>query len=468
MAAIIATAPTGYWPTALSCDSITASVPSRIALATSATSARVGREEATIESSICVAVIEGRASAPASAITCFCTIGTSSIRISIPRSPRATITQSAARTISSARWTACGFSILAISGSRVCLRRNVTSSARRTNESATRSTPIRSPVRTWSRSSSGTDGSAAVSPGMLRPWREATEPPTSTVASISPSPGRVALTRRRTAPSARYMTSPASTVSARPAQVMCMRRLSPSASFSPQTKVSGSPGLSSAIPPASGPIRSLAPGPAGGLAHERRVLGVLLGGAVGEVQAGDVHPRLDHADQHLGVTRRGSDGRDDLRAAAHMRRRNLQRPPAVQQLPAVAVEREPVPLARLVLGAVDRGALEPAEQQRAHAAVRDDRDVGVGGRAGQHRLERVGDPVLRGRGGLPAAVAEQRLAEEGLHGRLEQLGREVARRGAVVLRELLERLRLHAELPGQDRRRVGGLALPAGPHRADA
>ena len=84
-----------------------------------------GARSATIESSICVAVIDGRASAPASAITCFWTIGTSSIRISMPRSPRATITQSAARTISSARCTACGFSILAISGSRVCLRRNV-------------------------------------------------------------------------------------------------------------------------------------------------------------------------------------------------------------------------------------------------------------------------------------------------------------------------------------------------------
>ena len=105
-----------------------------------------GATSATIESSICVAVIDGRASAPASAITCFWTIGTSSIRISIPRSPRATITQSAARTISSARCTACGFSILAISGSRVCLRRNVMSSARRTNDSATRSTPICSPV----------------------------------------------------------------------------------------------------------------------------------------------------------------------------------------------------------------------------------------------------------------------------------------------------------------------------------
>ena len=40
---------------------MTASVPSRIALATSATSARVGRDEVTIESSIWVAVIDGRA-----------------------------------------------------------------------------------------------------------------------------------------------------------------------------------------------------------------------------------------------------------------------------------------------------------------------------------------------------------------------------------------------------------------------
>ena len=71
IAAIIATASTGYWPTALSWESMTASVPSRIALATSATSARVGREEVIIESSICVAVIDGRASCPAIASSRF-------------------------------------------------------------------------------------------------------------------------------------------------------------------------------------------------------------------------------------------------------------------------------------------------------------------------------------------------------------------------------------------------------------
>ena len=172
-------------------------------MATSVTSARVGREDMTIESSICVAVITGRASAPASEMICFWTIGTSSIRISMPRSPRATITQSAARTISSARCTAWGFSILAISGSRVWRRTISMSSARRTNESATRSTPIFSPVSRCWKSSSGTEGRAAASPGMLSPWREATEPPISTTASISCSPTRLASTRNRTAPSAR-------------------------------------------------------------------------------------------------------------------------------------------------------------------------------------------------------------------------------------------------------------------------
>ncbi len=94
---IISIASTGYAPIAVSCESITASVPSRIALATSVTSARVGRDERTIESSICVAVIEIRARSPASRSRRFCTIGTSWIGSSIPRSPRATITPSLTR-----------------------------------------------------------------------------------------------------------------------------------------------------------------------------------------------------------------------------------------------------------------------------------------------------------------------------------------------------------------------------------
>jgi hypothetical protein len=50
---------TGCCPIAVSSDSITASLPSRMALATSATSARVGCGEDTIEKSIWVAVMTG-------------------------------------------------------------------------------------------------------------------------------------------------------------------------------------------------------------------------------------------------------------------------------------------------------------------------------------------------------------------------------------------------------------------------
>ena len=65
----------------------------------------------------------------------------------MPRSPRATITQSAALMMSTACSTACGFSIFAISGRRVWSRTDSTSSGDCTNDSATMSTPIDSPWR---------------------------------------------------------------------------------------------------------------------------------------------------------------------------------------------------------------------------------------------------------------------------------------------------------------------------------
>ena len=58
--AIACTAFTGYLPAAVSADSITASVPSSTALATSLTSARVGIGFWIIDSIICVAVITTR------------------------------------------------------------------------------------------------------------------------------------------------------------------------------------------------------------------------------------------------------------------------------------------------------------------------------------------------------------------------------------------------------------------------
>ena len=57
--AMVRTASTGYRPAAVSPDSITASVPSKTALATSLASARVGRGEEIMLSSISVAVMTG-------------------------------------------------------------------------------------------------------------------------------------------------------------------------------------------------------------------------------------------------------------------------------------------------------------------------------------------------------------------------------------------------------------------------
>ena len=59
MTAIVLTDSTGYFPAAVSPESIIASVPSNIALATSVVSALVGLGFLIIESNICVAVITG-------------------------------------------------------------------------------------------------------------------------------------------------------------------------------------------------------------------------------------------------------------------------------------------------------------------------------------------------------------------------------------------------------------------------
>ena len=81
---------------AVSPESITASVPSRIALKTSDASARVGCGLVVIDSSICVAVMTTLPRAFASRMIRFCAEGTRSGDNSTPRSPRATITPSAA------------------------------------------------------------------------------------------------------------------------------------------------------------------------------------------------------------------------------------------------------------------------------------------------------------------------------------------------------------------------------------
>src|SRR3990167_7029762 len=114
--AIISTDSIGYFPDAVSPDSITASVPSNMAFAISEASALVGLGLFIMDSSICVAVITGFPFLFAIFIMLFCATGTASGDISTPRSPLATITPSASSIIFSRFSMASGFSSLAITG----------------------------------------------------------------------------------------------------------------------------------------------------------------------------------------------------------------------------------------------------------------------------------------------------------------------------------------------------------------
>ena len=66
-------------PLAVSAESITASVPSSTALATSDTSARVGTGLEIIDSIICVAVMVSLFCSRARRIICFCSAGTDGV-----------------------------------------------------------------------------------------------------------------------------------------------------------------------------------------------------------------------------------------------------------------------------------------------------------------------------------------------------------------------------------------------------
>ena len=115
MRPIVRTASTGYCPIAVSAESITASVPSQTALATSLVSARVATGCVIIDSSICVAVITGMANSLATLMMSFWARGTRSGGICTPRSPRATISPSAPAAMPRTLSSASGRSILAIS-----------------------------------------------------------------------------------------------------------------------------------------------------------------------------------------------------------------------------------------------------------------------------------------------------------------------------------------------------------------
>ena len=108
-------ASTGYFPLADSADSITASVPSSTALATSDTSARVGIGLEIIDSIIWVAVMVSLLCSRAMRIMRFCSAGTEASPTSTARSPRATMMPSQAFMMSSRAGIASARSILAIS-----------------------------------------------------------------------------------------------------------------------------------------------------------------------------------------------------------------------------------------------------------------------------------------------------------------------------------------------------------------
>ena len=95
--------------------SITASVPSSTALATSLTSARVGTGLTIIDSIICVAVMTTLSISRAIRIMRFCSAGTAALPTSTARSPRATMMPSEALRIASSVGIASARSILAIS-----------------------------------------------------------------------------------------------------------------------------------------------------------------------------------------------------------------------------------------------------------------------------------------------------------------------------------------------------------------
>ena len=143
MRSMVATASTGYCPAADSADSITASAPSKMAVATSDTSARVGTGLVIIDSSIWVATTTGLPAPRDARVICFCRPGTFSTGSSTPRSPRATIRASVISRIPARCSIAWGFSIFAITAARprAIFLASAMSSGRWMKDSAIQSAP---------------------------------------------------------------------------------------------------------------------------------------------------------------------------------------------------------------------------------------------------------------------------------------------------------------------------------------
>mmetsp|Transcript_18656 Transcript_18656/g.57480 ORF Transcript_18656/g.57480 Transcript_18656/m.57480 type:complete len:435 (+) Transcript_18656:616-1920(+) len=193
-----------------------ASQPSKMAVATSEHSARVGAGESIMDSSIWVATMTGLPCRRHSSIISFWTMGTSSGGISTPKSPRATMIPSQTSTIarSCSGSTACGFSSfarsLAFDRPLMRSRSSSMSSGRCTNESAIQSTvtPWKPSIRN-SRSSMSfgviAEHGTTVS-GRLKPFRDDSAASFFTTVSTKPTP--VPVTSTRSLPSSIKIASP--------------------------------------------------------------------------------------------------------------------------------------------------------------------------------------------------------------------------------------------------------------------
>ena len=179
--------------------------------------------------------------------------------------------------------------------------------------------------------------------------------------------------------------------------------------------------------------RHRAPGAARRLAHALRGLGVQLGGAVGEVQPRDVHARLDHAHEDLGIARGGPIVatifvRRSMRAGQYGMVARVPAPRSTRERPAVNARQPPQPgehgqhAAVVVLG---------GRQAELHEDVR---DVLLDRALGDHQL--LGDGRVRAAlGHQPehVALARGELVERAVVALAQQLGDRLGvQRGAAL------------------------------------
>ena len=183
-----------------------------MALATSATSARVGRGLRIIESSICVAVMTGLYALLHLRMMVFWMWGTWAAGTSTPRSPRATMMPSEASRISSKFLTPSALSILgkiwtcgapiSTQMSRICL----TAAPSRMKDAAMASMPSSQPNMMSARSWSVTEGRPMFTLGTLTPFFSPISPPLVTT---------------------QWMSEPSTWSTSRPTRPSSMRRMEP-------------------------------------------------------------------------------------------------------------------------------------------------------------------------------------------------------------------------------------------------